>query len=39
MALEAQFFPDAPNHPEFENCILKPGIHAIHKITFEAAVF
>lgn len=39
IALEAQFFPDAPNHPEFKNCILKPGIHAIHKITFEAAVF
>ena len=23
--LETQVFPDSPNHPEFPNCVLRPG--------------
>jgi aldose 1-epimerase len=39
IALEAQFYPDAPNHPNFKNCILKPGRNKTHQIIFKAAVF
>ena len=34
ICLEAQFYPDAPNHPGFKNCILKPNIETVHKIVF-----
>lgn len=35
IALEAQFYPDAPNHPTFKNCILKPNTPINHKIVFK----
>lgn len=35
IALEAQFYPDAPNHPDFKNGILKPNIESKHKIIFQ----
>ncbi|MDR2915249.1 MAG: galactose mutarotase, partial [Tannerella sp.] len=36
IALEAQFYPDAPNHPDFKNCILQPDTETRHKIVFKA---
>lgn len=39
IALEPQFYPDAPNHPHFKNCLLKPDIHTTHKIVYKADVF
>lgn len=35
IALEAQFYPDAPNHPNFKNCILKAGVESKQKIIFQ----
>ena len=32
ICLEAQFFPDSPNHPNFETCILKPDEEVAHSI-------
>ncbi len=32
--LETQAFPDAPNHPEFPSCILRPGETYHHKLVF-----
>ena len=32
ICLEAQFFPDSPNHPNFETCILKPDEEVTHSI-------
>ncbi len=38
IALEAQFYPDAPNHPDFKNCILKPNVEIKHKIIFKVNI-
>ncbi len=35
IALEAQNFPDAPNHANFPNCILKPGETYHEKIVYR----
>lgn len=32
-ALEAEHFPDSPNHPEFPTTVLKPG-ETLHEVTF-----
>lgn len=32
ICLEAQFYPDAPNHAHFEGCMLDPGKEVRHKI-------
>jgi len=38
IALETQFFPDSPNHPEFPDTILKPGQEFISETIYEFAV-
>lgn len=32
VCLEAQFYPDGPNHAHFETCILKPNVETTHSI-------
>lgn len=38
VALETQAFPDAPNHPEFPDTILKPGQRLISETIYEFSV-
>ncbi len=33
--LEAQMFPDAPNHPEFPSCVLRPGEEWVHAVQYR----
>jgi aldose 1-epimerase len=35
VALETQFFPDAPNHPNFPNIILRPGEKYQHETIYQ----
>lgn len=34
IALEAQFYPDAPNHVDFKGCVLNPGEEVKHSIIY-----
>ena len=36
--LETQHYPDSPNHPEFPNCILRPGETFRSQTTYKFAV-
>lgn len=38
IALEAQFYPDTPNHPEFPSCLLPAGEKVVYTIRFRAGV-
>lgn len=35
VCLETQFFPDTPNHPEFPQCVLRPGETWEHETVFR----
>jgi aldose 1-epimerase len=37
VALEAQHFPDSPNHANFPSCVLRPGQQYDHTISFKLA--
>ncbi len=39
IALEAQFYPDAPNQPAFPCCILQPGEIYNHEIIYKFSTF
>lgn len=39
ICMEAQFYPDGPNHSHFETCILKAHQQVEHKIIFSASSF
>ncbi|MFT9143198.1 MAG: hypothetical protein ABF471_00765 [Acetobacter orientalis] len=34
VALETQFYPDAPNHPNFPSATLRPGVVYTHTTVF-----
>ncbi|NDW08586.1 aldose epimerase family protein [Dysgonomonas sp. 520] len=36
VCLEAQFYPDGPNHPHFETCMLKPDTETVQIIVIDA---
>ena len=38
LCLETEGFPDAPNHPEFPSCILRPGEHYHHTMIHRFSV-
>ncbi|MBK1828390.1 aldose epimerase family protein [Haloferula rosea] len=38
LCLETENFPDAPNHPDFPDCILRPGKTYEHRLTFRFSV-
>lgn len=38
MCLEAQFYPDSPNHAHFPDTILHPGEEAVHRICWRFGV-
>ena len=38
LCLEAQFCPDAPNHPNFPSALLPAGTEAVHTISWEFGV-
>ena len=35
VCLETQFFPDTPNHPDFPQCVLRPGQVWSHETVFR----
>jgi aldose 1-epimerase len=35
LCLEAQFYPDAPNHPHFPSCVIQPGKVHEQQIAFK----
>lgn len=39
IALEAQYYPDAPNRPSFPSCILLPGEEYNHEIVYKFSTF
>ncbi|KAA6300797.1 MAG: Aldose 1-epimerase [Candidatus Ordinivivax streblomastigis] len=39
LCLEAQFYPDAPNHSHFPSCVIKPGKIYEQRISFKFNVF
>lgn len=39
MCLELQHFPDAPNHPNFPNTILKPGLKFHSETIYKASIY
>lgn len=38
LCLEAQYFPDSPNHPEFPSTVIRPGEPFDHLIVYEIEV-
>lgn len=38
IALESENLPDAPNHPDFPSCVLRPGEIYRHKISWKFGV-
>ena len=38
VALEPQFYPDSPHHPEFPSALLQPGEEYAHEITYSFAM-
>ncbi len=39
LCLEAQFYPDAPNHPDFPSCKIDPDREMAYKIRYEFLIF